>query len=128
MVTLNINIEGDGKNTSLPVSTKSLAQQDLPSPTSFDSAEEVGSVLPTPESFDQSSESGLSLASVPHPEDSGIAFSTISTQSPAPDMDSAELITVDTGIPQPSDSENSGTAKPAAKRKPRATKTKTSGK
>jgi len=128
MVTLNINIEGDGKSTSSPVSTTSLTQQDMPSPTSLGSSEGVTSVVPSPDSFDQSSDSGLTSESVPHPEESGIAISTISDQTPSPIKDSGELAQVDTGIPEPSDTDISGTPTPATKRKPIATKSRTSKK
>lgn len=128
MVTLNINIEGDGKSMSNAVSTNSLIQQDMPSPTSQTSFEGVESVVPSPESFDKSFASGQTLETVPHPEDSGISTSANMDQVPSPIMDSAEQINADTGIPTPMDTENSGTKPPPAKRKPRATKSKTSRK
>ena len=127
MVTLNINIEGDGKGINPPnqIATRAESNQ-LPTPESMQSVEGVDASAPTPNLSDNSIDANLAQDSVPHPELTGLSTSSVAEDSPIP-MDDAALTSGDDGTPVPSDTESKTTATPT-KRKSRTTKTKTSGK
>lgn len=129
MVTFNINIEGEGKETS----SKSISrmdtniQQNVPSPMALDSAEAIETSAPSPKTSDQGADTELAHSSVPHPQDFDISASAINEEVPDPMLDQANLSSGNDDIPMPDDTDVKAPAS-TTKRKPRATKRKTGGK
>lgn len=126
MVTLNINIGGDGKDISSSALTTANAQSQQILPTPF-SAEKSGEQIPSPEQAEITTDSSKSIYSVPHPMDFEASISSHYEPLPTPDFGQAESAQLDSNIPTPMDFEAIDTASSSSKPKPkpRATRGKT---